>query len=97
MLVRFLHLQRRLVQGVSPDDGELHDVDTLYVDGAEYTAWDEAAEREQRVTVVVSGSLLAADKTVEFHIGPGEAIEELTDCRGRWPAAWSGSGARLTG
>jgi hypothetical protein len=82
VLIRFLHLQRRLVQGVSPENGELHDVGTLYVDGAEYTAWDEAAEREQRLTVVVS-SLLSADKNVEFHIGAGEAAEDLTDSRGR--------------
>jgi hypothetical protein len=82
VLIRFLHLQRRLVQGVSPENGELHDVGTLYVDGAEYTAWDEAAEREQRLTVVVS-SLLPGDKNVEFHIGAGEAAEDLTDSRGR--------------
>src|SRR5271165_1785117 len=50
VVVRFLHLQRRLVQGASPDDGALHDVETLYVDGAEYTTWDEAAEREQCIT-----------------------------------------------
>ena len=70
VLVRFLHLQRRLVQGVSPETGELHDVGTLYVDGTEYTAWDEAAEREQRVAAVVS-DLLAGDSAAEFHIGAG--------------------------
>ncbi len=78
VLVRFLHLQQRLVQGVSPENGELHDVGTLYVDGAEYTSWDEAAEREQRITATV-GELLGADKNIEFHIGSGEAIENLTD------------------
>src|SRR5580693_4140377 len=82
VLVRFLHLQRRTVQGVSPENGELHDVGTLYVDGTEYTSWDEAAEREQRITVTVS-ALLAEDKNAEFHIGSGEAVEELTDSRGR--------------
>jgi hypothetical protein len=82
VMVRFLHLQRRLVQGVSPENGQLHDVGTLYVDGTEYTAFDEAAEREQRMTVVVS-SLLAEDKNAEFHIGSGEAIEEVADARGR--------------
>ena len=87
VLVRFLHLQRRLVQGVSPETGDLHDVGTLYVDGTEYTAWDEAAEREQRVAAVVS-DLLAGESTAEFHIGSGEAIEELADSRGRsgWAA-----------
>jgi hypothetical protein len=82
VLTRFLQLQHRQVQAVSPETGELHDVGTLYVDGTEYTSWDEAAEREQRVTAAVSG-LLAGDKNLEFHVGPGEATEELTDSRGR--------------
>jgi hypothetical protein len=81
VLVRFLHLQRRLVQGVSSTDGQLHDVGTLLVDGAEFTAWDEAAEREQLLTTLVSG-LLAGDQNVEFHIGAGEAAADLTDSRG---------------
>jgi hypothetical protein len=78
VLVRFLHLQRRLVQGGGPDSGELHEVGSLEVDGREYTAWDEAAEREQRVTAVVS-ALLAGDQDAEFHIGPGETVEDLFD------------------
>jgi hypothetical protein len=82
VLVRFLQLQRRTVHGVSPDDGELHDVDSLCVEGAEYIPFDEAAEREQRITAVVSG-LLAEDRSVGFKVGPGEATEELTDKRGR--------------
>jgi hypothetical protein len=82
VLVRFLHLQRRQVQSVSPETGELQDVGTLYVDGTEHTSWDEAAEREQRITVAV-GSLLAGDKNMEFHVGSGESTEELTDNRGR--------------
>jgi hypothetical protein len=82
VLVRFLQLQRRVVQSVSPETGELHEVGALYVDGTEYTTWDEAAEREQRITAVVS-SLLAEDKNMEFHMGSGESTEELTDDRGR--------------
>jgi hypothetical protein len=82
VLVRFLQLQRRTVQAVSPEDGELHDVGTLYIDGTEYTAWDEAAEREQRVTARVS-ALLAGDRNLEFHIGPGQSAEDVTDRRGR--------------
>jgi hypothetical protein len=82
VLVRFLQLQRRVVQSVSPETGELHEVGTLYVDGTEYTSWDEAAEREQRITATVS-SLLAEDRNMEFHIGSGEAAQQLTDCRGR--------------
>jgi hypothetical protein len=82
VLVRFLQMQRRTVQSVSPDDGELHDVGTLYVDGTEYSAWEEAAEREQRATVVVS-ELLAGDMRVEFHMGSGASTEDLIDGRGR--------------
>jgi hypothetical protein len=82
VLVRFLQLQHRTVQAVSPENGELHEVGTLYVDGTEYTSWDEAAEREQRITAVVS-SLLADDRIVEFHLGAGESAEDLIDGRGR--------------
>jgi hypothetical protein len=82
VLVRFLQLQRRTVQAVSPENGAMHDVGTLYLDGIEYTAWDEAAEREQRITAVVS-SLLAEDKAMEFHLGSGESTEDLIDSRGR--------------
>ena len=82
ILLRFLQLQRRTVYGVSPDTGELHKIDTLYVDGSEFTEWDEAAEREQHVTATVA-ALLGEDKNIEFHIGAGESAEELTDSLGR--------------
>ncbi len=78
VLVRFLHLQRREVQG--PDAGELRAY--LEVDGTEYTAFDEAAEREQHVVAVVS-ELLAGDSRTDFHISAGETTQELTDARGR--------------
>jgi hypothetical protein len=81
VLVRFLHLQRRTVQGVSPQTGDLHDVGTLQLDGSEYTSFDEAAEREQRITVGVA-SLLASDSSVDFHISAGTATEDVTDGRG---------------
>ena len=82
ILVRFLQLQHRAVLGVSPETGELHKVDTLYVDGAEYTEWDEAAEREQHATVSVA-ALLDEDRKIEFHVGAGESAENLTDSEGR--------------
>jgi hypothetical protein len=82
VVVRFLQMLRRTVQGISPDTGALHEVGTLYVDGTEYTAWDEAAEREQHITVPVA-SLLREDRNIEFHAGAGESAEELTDSRGR--------------
>jgi hypothetical protein len=82
ILVRFLQLQRRAVYGVSPETGELHQVGTLYVDGSEFTRWDEAAEREQHLTVSVA-ALISQDRNLEFHAGSGEAVEDLTDSRGR--------------
>jgi hypothetical protein len=60
----------------------MHDVGTLYVDGAEYTSWDEAAEREQSATAPVA-DLTGEDRNLEFHIGSGEAVEQLADSRGR--------------
>ena len=82
MLIRFLQLQRRTVHGISPDTGELHKVDTLYVDGSEFTEWDEAVEREQHATACVA-DLLGADRIIEFHVGAGESAEALTDSTGR--------------
>src|SRR6266536_3360123 len=82
ILLRFLQLQRRTVYGVSPDTGELHKIDTLYVDGSEFTEWYEAAEREQHATATMA-ALLGEDKNIEFHIGAGESAEELTDSLGR--------------
>jgi hypothetical protein len=82
ILVRFLQLQRRTVYGISPDTGELHKVDTLYVNGSEFSEWDDAAEREQHATASVA-ALLSEDRNIEFHIGAGESAEELTDSMGR--------------
>jgi hypothetical protein len=82
VLARFLQLQDRCVQGISPENGELEDVGTLYVDGTEYTSWSDAAEHEQQVTATV-GELLKRNQEAEFHIGPGEAAEDITDQAGR--------------
>jgi hypothetical protein len=81
-VLRFLQLQRRTVQAVSPDDGNLREVGTLYLDGTEYAGWDEAAEREQHVTVPV-GRLLKEDRNAEFHASAGRSAEDLMDSRGR--------------
>jgi hypothetical protein len=93
VLVRFLHLQRRRIQCVSPATGEFRDVGTLTVAGVEHTAWDEAAEREHRVTVVVS-ALLAGDVTDDFHVAAGESAADLTAAdgglAGRIVRQWSG-------
>jgi hypothetical protein len=82
ILVRFLQLQRRSVYGISPETGALHQVGTLYVDGSEFTGWDEAAEREQHLTASVA-ALLSRDRNLEFHAGSGETVEDLTDSHGR--------------
>jgi hypothetical protein len=82
VLVRFLHLQRRIVRAVSPDTGELHDVSSLEVDGTEYTSWDEAAERQQQASASIAG-LLGRERAIEFHIGSGKHSEDLTDAQGR--------------
>jgi hypothetical protein len=82
ILARFLHLQRRTVQTASPGSTEMHDVSSLCIDGSEYTAWDEAVEREQRLTTTVS-SLLAGDQAANLHVGAGETVEDLLDARGQ--------------
>jgi hypothetical protein len=80
--VRFLQLQRRIVQEVPPDGGEPRDVGALHVDDMEYTSWDEAAERQQQAAVGVA-TLLSQDRNLAFHVGAGETSEDLTDARDR--------------
>jgi len=75
ILVRFLHFQRRTVQRVGPD-GELSEVDRLWVDGVEYTSWDEAVEREQTLKPCVA-DLIGADAELLFRVGAGEELEGL--------------------
>jgi hypothetical protein len=82
VVARFLQFQDRIVQAISPETGELHEVGALYVDGFEHTTWNEAAEREQRVTVAV-GTVLGADQELEFTLPAGEAAEPITDGAGR--------------
>ncbi len=77
ILVRFLHFQRRTVQRIAPDTGAISDVDTLTVNGAEYTSWDEAVEREQSFYAHV-GHLLGVDTELLFRVSEGEELEGLT-------------------
>ncbi|MBO0809826.1 MAG: hypothetical protein J2P32_16140, partial [Actinobacteria bacterium] len=79
--VRFLRLQRRLVQAVTPDGG-LRETDRLEVDGTEFTSWDEADECEHRFRVPLA-DLFGAGLRREFRSGPAETAEELTDAHGR--------------
>jgi hypothetical protein len=82
VLARFLQFQDRTALGISPQTGELHEVGALHVDGREYTSWNEAAEREQHLTVAV-GALLAADQDLEFTLPAGEAVELIADAAGQ--------------
>ena len=95
MVVRFLHFQRRTVQRIAADTGEISDVDTLWVDGTEYTSWDEALEREQCFRVSVA-DLLGKGTDLRFRIGAGEELEDLTGARDRRPGGWSAAGNSST-
>jgi hypothetical protein len=77
ILARFLHLQRRTVQSVAPGTGQVSDVDALWVGGVEYTSWDEAVEREQRLHAPIA-DLLDAGSDLLFGVSGGEAAEDLT-------------------
>src|ERR1022692_384325 len=74
--VRFLQLQRRRVFQVRPGSGELHEVAALTADGTEYTAWDEAIEREQQVCAEV-GELLSGDLGVTLHAPAAEMMQDV--------------------
>jgi len=52
------------------------------VDGQEFTAWDEAVEREELITIGV-GELIAQELTLPFTFGPQTTNEDLTDGTGR--------------
>jgi hypothetical protein len=62
--------------------GEFREVSALTVDGQEFTAWDEAVEREELVTVG-AGELSRGELTLPFGFGPHTTGEELTDAAGR--------------
>jgi len=91
VVVRFLQLQQRIAvpsssemlqrESVPPDTWSGPAASTVTVDGAAYTSFDEAAEREQRVTATVP-ELLGGGACHEFHIPAGEATQQLTDSSG---------------
>ncbi|HET7014757.1 MAG TPA: hypothetical protein VFI65_12650 [Streptosporangiaceae bacterium] len=78
---RFLQLQRRGVQEAT-ESGDFRPVRTLTVDGQEFTAWDEAVEREELITINVD-ELTSEELTLPFIFGPQTTIEDLTDESGR--------------
>jgi hypothetical protein len=81
ILARFLHLRARTVQAADSETGELRDTGTLLVDGTEYGDYDEAAEREHRVTVPVA-SLLRGDAELPVHFDGGQETDDITDAAG---------------
>jgi len=80
--VRFLHLRRRTVQALDPGTGGFRDVDALLVDEAEYSAWDEALDREHQVTVSVDSLLDGGTTELPLHFDDGQESEDLTDSSG---------------
>lgn len=75
--VRFLQLQRRRVLQVLPGSDQAGEVTSLTVDGAEYTTWDEAFEREQQVSAEVS-ELISGDVALAVRIEAGESTADIT-------------------
>src|SRR5215831_14330816 len=81
VVARFLHLQRRQVEA-EDSAGGFRAVASVEVDGAEVITWDEAAEREHRVTATAA-ELLGGGMDQAFEVPGGESTEALTDSRGR--------------
>ena len=80
ILLRFLHVQQRLVQEAA-GPAQWHDVPALTVDGTEFTRFTEASEREERAELAVA-SLAGEGAELPFHIDGGRCAENLTDARG---------------
>ncbi len=92
IMVRFLHLQDRIVQAAGPD-GELRTVESLTVAGQHYTAWQEATEHEVNISVPLT-AVLGSGAELPFEVGRGEASETLTggagEQAGRLARRWAG-------
>ena len=91
--VRFLQLQRRSVVQVQPGSGRTRDVASLTVDGTDYTAWDEAIERERQICAEVC-ELLSGDLALTLHVEPGETTQDVVVAStgrmaGRLVRSWS--------
>jgi hypothetical protein len=83
VVARFLQLRRRRVQCVEPETGEWRPVDRLEVDGTEHTTWEEAAERDERVSAPLADLLQDGVVTRQLQIGASETTEELIAPDGR--------------
>ena len=80
ILLRFLHVQQRLVQAAA-DPAGWREVPVLNVAGTEFTRFTEATEREDRADLAIA-SLGGAGAELPFHVDGGEIAEDLTDARG---------------
>ena len=83
VLARFLQLRHRSVQCAGPETGGWRPVESLEVDGTEYTTWQEAAEREERVSAPLADLLRGGAVTRQVQIGASETTEELIAADGR--------------
>jgi hypothetical protein len=83
VLARFLQLQPRCVQRLVAKTGEWQSVDRLELDGAEHTTWEEAAEREELVSVPLADLLQGGALTRQVQIASSEATEDLIAADGR--------------
>ncbi len=83
VLARFLQLRRRRVQSIAPDTGQWHPVDSLEVGGTEYTTWEEAADREERLSAPLADLLQRGPLTRQVHIAASAATEDLIAPDGR--------------
>ena len=83
ILLRFLLLQRRLVQAAGPDG--LREVERLLVAGTEFTTWDEATEHEERFSLPVR-DVLGGEVRLPFRCPPAETREPIGDPAR--PAGW---------
>jgi hypothetical protein len=95
VIARFLHLQRRQVEEAGGAEG-FRAVASVRVDDAEVTTWDEAAEREHRVTAAIR-ALLGGGVDAAFEMPGSESTEMLADGRGRTVGRLVRRQAPLTG
>jgi hypothetical protein len=83
VLARFLQLRHRYVQRFVPGTGEWKPVLSLGLDGTEYTTWEEAAEREEGVSALLTDLLRGGAVTSQMQIAASETTEELIAATGR--------------
>jgi hypothetical protein len=88
VLVRFLHVQQRIVQqapahpaGQPRDATGWAEVPSLTVGGTEYTRFTEATEREEHADLAVS-ELTGDGVVLPFHIDSGSSVDDLADADG---------------